>query len=54
VKKTIEDPKKAEDKINKLKDKEVKTLLFDKYLRETNNSKEGNQSLSKFFGSNKK
>ena len=49
VRKTIEDPKKAEDKITKLKDKEVKTLLFDKYLRETNNSKEGNQSLVKFF-----
>jgi len=49
VKKTIE-PKKAEEKITKLKDKEVKTLLFDKYLRETNNSKEGNQSLVKFFG----
>ena len=49
VKKTIEDPKKIEDKINKLKDKEVKTLIFDKYLRETNNSKEGNQSLAAFF-----
>ena len=41
--------KKIEDKINKLKDKEVKALLFDKYLRETNNSKEGNQSLTRFF-----
>ena len=50
IKQTIEDPKKAEEKITKLKDKEVKTLLFDKYLRETNNSKEGNQSLVKFFG----
>lgn len=50
VKQTIEDPKKAEEKITKLKDKEVKTLLFDTYLRETNNSKEGNQSLVKFFG----
>ena len=50
IKIAIEDPKKAEEKINKLKDKEVKILLFDKYLRETNNSKEGNQSLTKFFG----
>uniref|UniRef100_A0A6C0E141 DNA-directed DNA polymerase n=1 Tax=viral metagenome TaxID=1070528 RepID=A0A6C0E141_9ZZZZ len=49
VKHTIEDPKKAEEKITKLKDKEVKALLFDKYLRDTNNSKEGNQSLIKFF-----
>ena len=44
-----EEDKKIEDKINKLKDKEVKALLFDKYLRETNNSKEGNQSLTRFF-----
>ena len=48
IKKTIEDHKIIE-KINKLKDKEVKTLIFDKYLRETNNSKEGNQSLTVFF-----
>jgi hypothetical protein len=33
-----------------LKNKEVKTLLFDKYLRETNNEKEGNQSITKYFG----
>jgi predicted SnoaL-like aldol condensation-catalyzing enzyme len=32
-----------------MKDKEVKTLIFDKYLRETNNIKEGNQSVAKFF-----
>ena len=29
--------------------KEVKALLFDEYLRETNNEKSGNQSLTKFF-----
>jgi DNA polymerase elongation subunit (family B) len=44
-----DDNKKYEDKLTKLKDKEVKTLLFDKYLRETNNKKEGNQSVLKFF-----
>ena len=44
-----EDNKKFEDKLAKMKDKEVKTLIFDKYLRETNNAKEGNQSVSKFF-----
>ena len=49
LKKTIEDNKKLEDKLSKLKDKEVKTLIFDKFLRETNNAKEGNQSLKKFF-----
>ena len=49
VRKTIEDSKKCEEKVNKLKDKEVKTLLFDKYLRETNNAKEGNQSIIKFM-----
>ena len=49
IKKTIDDLKKSEDKINKMKDKEIKALLFDTYLRETNNFKEGNQSLKKFF-----
>ena len=43
------DSKKCEDKIAKLKDKEVKALIFDKYLRETNNAKEGNQSVMNFF-----
>jgi DNA polymerase elongation subunit (family B) len=45
-----EDNKKFEDKLAKMKDKEVKTLIFDKYLRETNNAKDGNQSVAKFFG----
>ena len=49
VRKTIEDNKKFEEKLSKLRDKEVKTLLFDKYLRETNNAKEGNQSVMNFF-----
>jgi hypothetical protein len=38
-----------EDKLVKLKDKEVKILIFDKFLRETNNNKEGNHSLLHFF-----
>ena len=50
VRKTIEDNKKFEEKLAKLRDKEVKTLIFDKYLRETNNAKEGNQSVMNFFG----
>ena len=32
-----------------MKNKEVKILLFDEYLRETNNEKSGVQSLMKFF-----
>jgi DNA polymerase elongation subunit (family B) len=48
-KNTIEDQDKLEDKINKMKEKEVKILIFDKYLRETNNVKEGNTSLTKYF-----
>ena len=32
-----------------MRNKEVKTLLFDEYLRETNNEKDGNQSLTKFL-----
>ena len=49
LKKNTEDEAKFEDKLCKMKDKEVKVLIFDKFLRETNNVKEGNQSLKKFF-----
>ena len=49
LKKNTEDDAKFEDKLCKMKDKEVKVLIFDKFLRETNNVKEGNQSLKKFF-----
>ena len=49
LKKSMEEETKFEDKLCKMKDKEVKVLIFDKFLRETNNSKEGNQSLKKFF-----
>ena len=44
--------KKIQDKLEKLKDKEVKALLFDKYLRETNNAKAGNQAITGFFKKN--
>ena len=50
IKAAEEDHKKGEKKINKLKDKEVQSLIFDKYLRDTNNAKDGNQSVMKFFG----
>ena len=39
-----------QDKLDKMKGKEVKALLFDDYLRVTNNEKEGVQSITKFFG----
>jgi hypothetical protein len=40
---------KFEDKLEQLRCKEIKSLLFDDYLRETNNEKSGVQSLTKFF-----
>ena len=40
---------KFETKLEQLKNKEVKAMLFDEYLRKTNNEKEGNQSVLKFF-----
>ena len=43
------DPEKFDDKLEQMRNKEVKTLLFDEYLRETNNEKAGNQSVTKFF-----
>jgi len=49
LRKTTE-PDKFEDKLEQTKNKEVKALLFDDYLRVTNNEKAGNQSLTKFFG----
>jgi hypothetical protein len=51
VKKTIEDPKKCDEKMDKLRNKEVQILIFDKYLRETNNVKDKNQVMTKFFKS---
>ena len=43
------DEEKFEAKLEQLKTKEVKALLFDNYLRITNNEKEGNQSMQKFL-----
>jgi hypothetical protein len=48
----LEDDDKFEDKLEQLKNKEVKALLFDEYLRTTNNLKEGNQSLFNYFVKN--
>ena len=58
-KKEIQELKKAtpedkfEDKLEKLKNAEVKTLLFDEFLRETNNQKQGNKPITSIFGSKK-
>jgi DNA polymerase elongation subunit (family B) len=49
IKLEIEDEKKCDKKISKIKDKEVEELIFAKYLRDTNNAKCGNQSVAKFF-----
>jgi hypothetical protein len=49
IKEEIEDEKKCEKKINNLKDKEVEELIFSKHLRDTNNIKNGNQTLTLFF-----
>jgi DNA polymerase elongation subunit (family B) len=40
---------KFEEKLEQLKNKEVKALLFDEYLRETNNEKSGLQSMTRFM-----
>jgi DNA polymerase elongation subunit (family B) len=45
----LEDKDKFEDKLEAMRCKEIKVLLFDEYLRETNNEKAGIQSLMKFF-----
>ena len=50
IKTEIQDEKKCDKKIASIKDKEVQGLIFDKFLRETNNAKEGNQSVLKYFG----
>ena len=46
---TYDDRDKLEDKINDLKNKEVKILLFDKYLRETDNRKNNMKNITSFF-----
>jgi DNA polymerase elongation subunit (family B) len=45
----IGDDEKFEEKFETLRCKEIKSLLFDEYLRETNNEKSGVQSLTKYF-----
>ena len=49
LKNTTEDGEKLNAKISDLRNKEVKSLLFDKYLRETNNMKNNMKSITSFF-----
>jgi DNA polymerase elongation subunit (family B) len=42
-------PDKLEDKLEQLRNKEVKTMLFDEYLRITQNQKENNQPVTSFY-----
>jgi DNA polymerase elongation subunit (family B) len=50
--KTKYEEKKWNEKIEQLKNKEVQALLFDHFLRVTNNAKEGNKSIADFFTQN--
>jgi len=43
------EPEKYKDKEDALRNKEVKALLFDPYLRHTNNMKNGNNAITGFF-----
>jgi len=49
LKNTIDDPDKLISKISDLKNKEVKELLFDTYIRETDNMKNNMKSITSFF-----
>ena len=44
---------KFEEKLEKLKNSEVKALLFDEFLRETNNQKQGQMAITSAFISKK-
>ena len=43
------EPDKYEKKAEDLKNKEVKAILFDPYLRKTDNEKAGNKEITSFF-----
>ena len=49
VLKNTVDPSKFEEKLDKLKYDEVQALLFDEFLRVTNNKKSKNQPLTNYF-----
>ena len=49
IRNTYEDEVKINEKIQKLKDAEVKSLIFDKYLRVTNNKKNNMKCITSYF-----
>ncbi len=49
LKNTMEDKEKLNEKIISLKNKEVKAILFDKYLIETNNAKNNMKNITTYF-----
>ena len=51
LRKEYPDPETYKKKEESLRNKEVKSVLFDKYLRQTNNMRLGNQSITSFFNS---
>jgi len=48
------EPNKFPEKLEKMKNAEVKKLLFDNYLRKTNNQKQGLRTMDMFYNLNKK
>jgi DNA polymerase elongation subunit (family B) len=48
-----DDKEKYQDKVDSVKNKEIKILLFDKFLRENNNHKEKNSQITSFFQKHK-
>jgi DNA polymerase elongation subunit (family B) len=46
----LEDDDKFEDKLEEFRNKEIKSLLFDEYMRVTNNQKSGNKAITSFWG----
>ena len=49
LRKDYPDPEQCKKKEDNLRNKEVKALLFDDYLRQTDNMKRGDQSITSFF-----
>jgi DNA polymerase elongation subunit (family B) len=49
LKKMYPDPEQYKDKEEALRHKEVKGLLFDEYIRKTNNANKGAQEITKYF-----
>ena len=53
LRKDYPDPEQYKKKEDNLRNKEVKALLFDDYLRQTDNMKRGDQSITSFFAAHR-